>query len=110
MMRPPLSRAAAGLLRSIVARAGVERHRVLLVEFRSVDWQSLTFVGERHEMQLRIVGPGAAEAANQLLAGLAEAEWRVPGQIVADMNSESAPTTHDDGSVTLKLEALTIVE
>ena len=54
MMRPPLSRAAAGLLRSIVARAGGARHRILLIEFRSVDWQSLTFVGERHEMQLRI--------------------------------------------------------
>ena len=110
MMRPPLSPAASGLLRSIVARAGVERDRVLLVEFRSVDWQSLTFIGERHEMELRIVGPDAAAAADRLLAGLAEAEWRVPGQIVADMNSETAPIVHKDGSVTLKLEALTIVE
>ena len=110
MMRPPLSPAASGLLRSIVARAGVERHRILLVEFRSVDWQSLTFIGERHEMQLRITGPDAARAASQLMTGLAEAEWRVPGQIVADMSSESAPIEHDDGSVTLNLEALTIVE
>jgi hypothetical protein len=110
MMRPPLSPAASGLLRSIVARAGVERDRVLLVEFRSVDWQSLTFIGERHKMELRIVGPDAAAAADRLLAGLAEAEWRVPGQIVADMNSETAPIVHKDGSVTLKLEALTIVE
>jgi hypothetical protein len=110
MMRPPLSPAASGLLRSIVARAGVERDRVLLVEFRSVDWQSLTFIGERHKMELRIVGPDAAAAADRLLAGLAEAEWRVPGQIVADMNSETAPIVHKDGSVTLKLEALTIFE
>ena len=110
MMRPPLSPAASGLLRSIVARAGVERDRVLLVEFRSVDWQSLTFIGERHKMELRIVGPDAAAAADRLLAGLAEAEWRVPGQIVADMNSETAPIVHKEGSVTLNLEALTIVE
>ena len=54
MMRPALSPAAAGLLRGILARSGVDRDRILLSDFRSVDWQSLTFVGERHEIRLRL--------------------------------------------------------
>ena len=54
MMKLALSPAAAGLLRALVARAGINRDRILLTDFRSIDWQSLTFVGERHEMELRI--------------------------------------------------------
>jgi hypothetical protein len=50
MMKLALSPAAAGLLRSLLGRAGVDRDRILLSEFRSTDWQSLTFMGERHEM------------------------------------------------------------
>ena len=37
-MRPALSVAAAGLLRSLLARAGVDRNRIYLMDFRSVDW------------------------------------------------------------------------
>ncbi len=43
MMKLALSPAAAGLLRAIVARAGINRDRILLTDFRSVEWQSLTF-------------------------------------------------------------------
>ena len=62
MMRSALSVAAAGLLRSLLARAGVERDRILLTDFRSTDWQSLTFVGERHEIRLRLPGPDTARS------------------------------------------------
>ena len=62
MMKLALSAAAAGLLRALLARAGIDRDRILLTEFRSTDWQSLTFIGERHEMELRIPGPDAADA------------------------------------------------
>jgi hypothetical protein len=110
MMRPPLSPAAAGLLRGILVRAGVGRERVLLIDFRSVDWQSLTFIGERHEMRLKILGPGAQTVVDRLLEDLAEAEWRVPGQIVADMASGAPPVEDSDGSITIALEALTIFE
>lgn len=50
MIRVLMSSAAAGLLRAILSRAGIARERVLLTEIRSVDWQSLTIVGERHEI------------------------------------------------------------
>jgi hypothetical protein len=110
MMKLALSPAAAGLLRALLARAGVDRDRILLSDFRSVDWQSLTYVGERHEMELRIPGPEADQLAGRILAGLNEAEFSIPGQIVADIGPERPAKIHDDGSVSLFIEALTISE
>lgn len=110
MMKLALSPAAAGLLRALVARAGINRDRILLTDFRSTDWQSLTFIGERHEMELRLPGPDADLLAMRLTEGLADAEFSIPGQIVADIGLERPPSHNRDGSVTLHIEALTIVE
>lgn len=110
MMKLALSPAAAGMLRALLARAGIDRDRILLTEFRSTDWQSLTFVGERHEMELRITGKDATFFAPRLAAGLNDAEFSVPGQIVADIGLRFPPSHNDDGSVTLQIEALTIAE
>jgi len=74
-MRSPLSSAAAALLRSLLARTGLDQNRIVVGRFHSVDWQSLTFTGERHEIALRIAGPNAARALGLLRDGLAEAEW-----------------------------------
>ncbi|MDQ3077463.1 MAG: hypothetical protein M3Q83_01320 [Pseudomonadota bacterium] len=109
-MRPALSAAAAGLLRSLLARAGVDRDRILLTDFRSVDWQSLTFVGERHEISLRLPAPDAASIVARLGERLEDVEWHVPGQIVADIGLDGSPIHAADGSVILNIEALTIVE
>jgi hypothetical protein len=110
MMKLALSTAAAGLLRSLLARAGVDRDRILLSEFRSIDWQSLTFMGERHEMELRVPGPNAVAIADRLTDGLGDAEFAIPGQIVADIALRRPPLTNPDGSISLHIEALTIVE
>lgn len=110
MMRPPLSPAAAGLLRGLVARAAVERERILLTDFRSIDWQSLMFIGERHEIRLTILPPGAVAAVQRIADGLGEANWHIAGQIVADVVLATPPRVNPDGSVTLVLEALTIAE
>lgn len=110
MMKLALSPAAAGLLRALIARAGIDRDRILLTEFRSTDWQSLTFIGERHEMELRLPGPDADLMARRLTDGLADAEFSIPGQIVADIGLERPPSHNRDGSVTLHIEALTIAE
>jgi hypothetical protein len=110
MMKLALSPAAAGLLRTLIARAGINRDRILLTDFRSIDWQSLTFIGERHEMELRVPGPDADRVADLLTAGLADAEFFIPGQIVADIGLERPPAHHSDGSVSLYVEALTISE
>jgi hypothetical protein len=110
MMKLALSPAAAGLLRALIARAGINRDRILLTDFRSADWQSLTFVGERHEMELRVPAPDAQSLAARIGDGLAEAEFAIPGQIVADIGLERPPSHNRDGSVTLHIEALTISE
>jgi hypothetical protein len=110
MMKLALSPAAAGLLRALVARAGINRDRILLTDFRSTDWQSLTFIGERHEMLLRIPPPDSQLLASRITDGLAEADFSIPGQIVADIGLERPPTHNRDGSVTLHIEALTIAE
>ena len=81
-----MSAAAAGLLRALLARAGEPRDRILLTEFRSVEWQSLTFVGERHQIALRDCRarmPTTIVAPADL--GLEEAEFAIPGHIVADI-------------------------
>lgn len=110
MMKLALSPAAAGLLRALVSRVGVDRDRILLSNFRSVDWQSLTFLGERHEMELRLPGPDADLLARRLTDGLADSEFSIPRQIVADIGLEEPPTRNPDGSVTLRIEALTIAD
>jgi hypothetical protein len=109
-MKLAMSVAAAGLLRALLARAGVERDRILLTEFRSIDWNSLTFAGERHLVSLRIPGPGAEAVACQITDGLEEAEFTIPGQIVADIALARPPASQPDGSITLEIEALTVAE
>ena len=111
MLRIAMSQAAAGVLRALLARANVRRDRILLTELRSVDWQSLTFIGERHEIELRIPPPNAARIARAVAFGLAEAEFNIPGQIVvADIALTAGPRVHPDSSITLQIEALTIAE
>ncbi len=110
MMKLAMSAAAAGLLRALLGRAGVDRNRILLSNFRSTDWNSLTFAGERHEIALRIPGPGAAAVAALLMDGLEDADFVIPGQIVADIALVRAPTAQDDGGITLEIEALTVAE
>lgn len=109
-MKLGLSPAAAGLLRALIARTGMDRDRILLSNYRSTDWHSLTFVGERHEIELRIPGPDADVIASRLTDGLADAEFVVPGQIVADIGLQTAPSRNPDGSITIKVEALTVSE
>lgn len=108
MKRLPLSPAACGLLRSLLHRCGEDRDRILLIEFRSIDWQSLTFVGERHEIALRVIGPDPDETAGLLLQGLNEDELDLRGHVVAEICTVGAPIRGDDGSLELRLEALTL--
>lgn len=110
MMKLALSPSAAGLMRALLARAGIDRDRILLSEIRSIDWQSLTFVGERHQVELRIPGPNAGPLALRITSHLNDAEFAIPGQIVADIGLERPPQNHRDGSISLFIEALTIAE
>jgi hypothetical protein len=110
MMKLAMSPAAAGLLRALLNRAGVDRNRILLTNFRSSDWHSLTLAGERHRIELRVPGPGAAGVAELLTRDLGHAEFEIPGQIVADIALDGAVVEHPDGAISLTIEALTVEE
>ena len=110
MMKLAMSPAASGLLRALLQRGCVTRDRILLTDWRSTDWQSLTLVGERHQIRLRIPGPGALEIADRIASGLEDAEFAIPNQIVADIQSRDSPRAMADGSVELSIEALTVEE
>ena len=108
MNRLPMSAAASALLRALAARSCAPRDRILLSDVRSVDWQSLTFTGERHEIELRVPGPNSREVVDRMCERLADAEFSIPGVIVADIGVAEGPSLELDGSTTVKFEALTI--
>jgi hypothetical protein len=108
MTRIPVSPAAAAILRVLCARAAIPRDRILLTEAHSIDWQSLTFTGERHHIGLRVTGPGSRETVRRMCDGLEDAEFSIPGLLVADIGAVGTPTGAIDGSTSVTIEALTI--
>ena len=105
-----MSSAGAAVFRALLARALVDRDRILLTDYRSTDWQSLTFIGERHEFRFRIPGPDAEGIYDRMTGGLADEEFAIPRQIVADVVSYGQPARERDGSISFGIEALTIEE
>jgi hypothetical protein len=73
MLRIAMSAAASGLLRALIARAGVPRDRILLTNLCSIDWQSLTFVGERHEISC-----GSPARTRTPWRSASHTVWRMP--------------------------------
>lgn len=110
MNRPRMTSSAAALLRLLLQRAGEERHRILLSEWSSVDWQSLTFTGERHLAQFVVTGPYADALVERWTAGLPEAEFNLPHGFVAEIKLASAPQHREDGCITVAMEALTLAD
>jgi hypothetical protein len=108
MNRVPMSAAASALLRALIARGGVTRDRILLSEAESVDWRSLTFTGERHQLHLRVPAPDSLYIVERMCKGLEDAEFSIPGVIVADIAVTDTPRLALDGSTSLTVEALTI--
>ena len=108
MNRLPMSPAASALFRAFLDRASLTRDRILLTHYRSTDWQSLTFIGERHEFAFRLVGSDAQDLYARLTDGLAEAEFSIPRHVLADIVVPSEPVREADGSLSFALEALTI--
>ena len=110
MNRISMSAAASALLRALIGRAEVPRNKILLSDAQSVDWRSLTFAGERHEFDLRVQGPDLRAIVDRMCRGLEDAEFSIPGIIVADIAVVGAPIAALDGSTSLTIEALTVSE
>jgi len=108
MNRIAMSPAASALLRCLIGRAGVSRDRILLTDVSSSDWRSLTFTGERHQIELRVAGPHSSAVVARMCHGLENAEFSIPGVIVADIAPADSPASSPDGSPIITIEALTI--
>ena len=110
MMRMAISPAAAALLRALIARASAARERILLTDVHSIDWQSLTFTGERHQIALRVIGRDSIEIVERMCAGLSDAEFSIAGLLVADIGLAGSPQRTPDGATERTIEALTITD
>jgi hypothetical protein len=120
MMRPFSNHVQAALLRAIASEAGLDaddREKPILVveEIRSVDWASATFVGARHEIDLRFEGTTAAvtAAADRLALALPDADIPICGHIVAEIAVAPVNTTKQKVNISagqLTVNVLTIVD
>ena len=83
----------------------------MLSNWCSVDWQSLTFSGERHQAGFVIRGNDALALARRWTADLSTAEIPIgQGRFVADISVPADLSELEDGSVLVELEALTLSE
>jgi hypothetical protein len=55
-----------------------------------------------------VPGPRSREVVERMCRGLEDAEFSIPGQIVADIAVLGPPKRGLDGSISLTIEALTI--
>nr|WP_314444658.1 hypothetical protein [uncultured Sphingomonas sp.] len=108
MNRPRMTFYATALLRCLLQRAGEDRNRICLSQWSTVDWQSLTLEGERHEASFVISGDKAEAFAALWLAGLSDAEFDLPRGFVADIEVTGRPTVREDGAVLVEIGALTL--
>lgn len=110
MNRMAMSPGALAVLRALVKRASVSRDRILLSHSKSVEWNSLTFNGERHQLGLRIPGADSMSVVDRMCDGLGDAEFDMRGIIVADIAIAAGPNRAPDSSVSLVIEALTVAD
>ena len=108
MNRPRLTSYATALLRCLLLRAGEDRNRICLSNWHTVDWQSLTLEGERHEASFVVTGERALPFAHLWLAGLSDAEFDLSRGFVADIAVTEGPRPREDGAVEVTLSALTL--
>lgn len=77
--------ASTAFSRALAASALAAGFPAEILSATAHDWASATFAGQRHDVRLRVV---AGPASATWLAGLAEAEWHLPGHLVADIAGE----------------------
>jgi hypothetical protein len=113
MMRPVGNHVHAAILRAIAAEAGTDsddREKPILIieEIRMTDWASATFVGARHEIDVRLDGePGAiALALERLTSRLPERDIPISGHIVAEI--AATPVNTSKQKVNLRTCCLTV--
>ncbi len=115
-MKYRLTAVQAALLRGIrtlldeVAESAADAPAIIIDRVDSEPWASLTFLGERHELALRLLPSGHDRLMLETrLRDLAEAmPPQVPGSFVAEMTFEIGAGSA--AYTTIRVEALTIRE
>lgn len=88
-------------------------------DFESRAWRSAAFDGQEHELLLHLwtVGEGAdaaKEAAGLVIDRLHNADFRLPGHALVDLQFESSETRFDEGRQAwhckLRFKALTVAD
>jgi len=116
----PLSGVAGRLIRQLAAlvdngRGPVPMYPMLVVEsIASRPWSSATFEGERHRFDLRLHGNAEAigDALDRLVDRLPDAEFELPGQIVAEAKLMAVRVDPDPAvlAAALVVEFLTVID
>lgn len=78
----PPQRSTADRLREALMALGDFRGQVITHSQKA--WASVTFSGSRHTLALLFAGEEAVEAGERFIAALADHEFAIPGQLVAD--------------------------
>lgn len=95
----PMRRDCHGrLLTALLDRAGQESE---VVDSGITGWASATFIGARHRVTLAVRGEQAMERAELLRDALPEAEFAIPGHIVADLTVDQVEQDGDAAILTL---------
>ena len=105
-MRPHADRVQAAILRAVAGLVAPLGVRLVIEELRCRDWASLTLSGGRHELDVRLDGPGGAAALARLQAEAPDLDIAIPGHILAELVVE--PGAADDAGVALTVNALVI--
>jgi hypothetical protein len=84
LLRTPVRprRVAADRLREALLE--LARGRATILAHCEKSWASVTFAGARHRLELLFEGAAAIDAGEVFIAELAEHEFDIPGQLVAD--------------------------
>lgn len=119
MKRSAIGHVATTLLREIgillrISLGNREKTILIIEGVESVEWASLTFVGERHILDVRIDGEATAVAAAlaAIVRDLPDVEVAIPGHFIAEIRAEPVPLAAATGACTasraLRVEALVL--
>lgn len=108
MSAPRMSASASALLRALLRRATPHEDRISLTHCVSVDWCSVTFAGQRHQLGFRVTGPDPAALATSWMGGIEEADLPLGRGFVGDIALAGPVASQPDGSVLVDVEALTL--
>lgn len=112
-MKPFIQDGHILVLRAVRALIG-SNPRLVVEAIATVDWASATFVGKRHQCELRIEGDAQeiADALDRLARELPEVDVAACGHFLADclLNRVELSRNAEETVAALTIEALTIAE